>query len=172
MLLFILYENLGSLFCFYCYSVTKSCPNLCEPMNCSTPGFSVLHNLPEFVPSNQWCHPTISSSVTPFCSCLQSFPTSRSFPVSHLFTSGCQSVGASASASVLPMSVPGQFPLGLTCLISLLSKGISRVFSNTTVQFLGTQLSLWSNSHIHIDYWKIHSFEYMYLCQQDDVSAF
>ena len=101
-------------------------------------------------PLNQWCHPTISSSVIPFSSCLQSFPTSGSFPMSWLLTSGGQSTGA--SAPVLPMNIQGWFPLGLTDLISLLSKGFSRVFSRTTVQkhqFFGSQPSLWSNSHIH-----------------------
>ena len=103
-------------------------------------------------PSSQWCHPTISSSVVPFSSCLQSFPASRSLPMSQLFTSGSQSIGVSASASVLPINIQDRFPLGWTGWISLQSKGLSRVFSNTTVQkhqFFGTQLSLWSNSHIH-----------------------
>ena len=91
------------------------------------------------------CHPTISSSVVSFSSWLQSFQTSGSFPMSQFFTSGGQSTGVSASASVLPMNIQDLFPLGLTCLISLQSKGLSKVFSNTTVQkhqFLGTQLSL------------------------------
>ena len=103
-------------------------------------------------PLSQWCHPTISSSVILFSSCLQSFPASGSFPVSQLFTSGGQSTGASASASVLPMSGQDWFPLGLTDLISLQSKGLSRVFSNTTAQkhqFFSAQLSLWSHCHIH-----------------------
>ena len=82
---------------------------------------------------NWWCHPTISSSVVPFCSCLQSFPASGSFPMSWLFASDCQSIGASASASVLPMSIQNWFPLGLTSLVFLQSKGLLRVFSNTTV---------------------------------------
>ena len=102
-------------------------------------------------PLSQWCHPTISSSVIPFSSCLQSFPASGSFPVSWLFTSGGQSTGVSASASVLPMNIQDWFPLGLTGLISLQSKRLSRVFSNTTVpqhQFFGAQPSLCSNSHI------------------------
>ena len=85
-------------------------------------------------PSSQWCHPTISSSVVPFSSCLQSFPASRSFPMSQLFTSGSQRIGVSASAPVLPMNIQDWFPLGLTGLISLQSQGLSRVFSNTTVQ--------------------------------------
>ena len=102
-------------------------------------------------PSNLWCHPTISS-VIPFSSCLQSFPASGSFLMSELFTSGGQSSGTSASASVLPVNIHGWFHLGLTGLISLQSKGLSRVFSNITVwkhQFFGTQLSLSSNSRIH-----------------------
>ena len=104
-------------------------------------------------PSSQWCHPTTSSSVGPFSSCLQSFPASGSLPMSQFFTSAGQSVGASASASVLPMNIQDWLPLGLTALISLQSKGLSRVFSNTTVQnhqFFGAQLSLRSNSHIHL----------------------
>ena len=103
-------------------------------------------------PSSWCCHPTISSSIIPFSSCLQSFSASESFLMSWLFASGGQSIGASASASVLPMNIPDWFPLGLTGLISLQCKGLSRVFSNTTVQqhqFFSTQLSLWSNSHIH-----------------------
>ena len=87
-------------------------------------------------PLSQWCHPTTSSSVVPFSSCLQSLPASGSFPMSHLFASGHQSIGASASASVLRMSIQGWFPLGLTGLISLQSKGLLRVFSRTTVQKL------------------------------------
>ena len=103
-------------------------------------------------PSGQWCHPTISSSVVPFPSCLQSSSASGSFPMNWLFTSGDQSIGASDLASVLPMTIQDWFPLGLTGWISLQSKGLSRVFSNTTVQkhqFFNSKLSLWSNSHIH-----------------------
>ena len=101
-------------------------------------------------PSSWWCYPSISSSVIPFYSPLQSFPASGSFPVSNVFPSGGQSIGA--SAPVLPMNILGWFPLGLTGWISLKSKELSRVFSNTTVQkhqFFGAQLSLWSNSRIH-----------------------
>ena len=96
-------------------------------------------------PWSQWCHPTISFSVIPFSSHLQSFPASGSSPMSQFFKSGGQNSGASASASVLPMNIQGWFPLQLTGLISLLSKGLSRVFSNNTVQkhqLFGTQLSL------------------------------
>ena len=102
-------------------------------------------------PLSQWCHPNISSSVVPFFFCLQSFPASESFPMSRLFASGDQSIGASASTSVLPMTILVWFPLGLTGLISLLSKGLSRVFSSITVrkgQFFSSQPSLWSNSHL------------------------
>ena len=102
-------------------------------------------------PLSRWCHPTISSSIIPF-SCLQSFPASGSFHMSQFFASSGQSIGVLVSASVLPMSIQDWFPLGWTGWISLQSKGLSRVFSNTTVQkhqFLGTQLSLSSNSHIH-----------------------
>ena len=103
-------------------------------------------------PLNRWCHPTILSSVVPFSSCLQSFPASGSFLMSQLFASGGQSIGVSASSSVLPMNIQDWFTLVLTGLISLLSKGLSRVFSNTTVQkhqLFSALPSSWSNSHIH-----------------------
>ena len=102
-------------------------------------------------PLSWWCHSTILSSVVAFSSCLQSFPASGSFPKSWLFASGVQSIKASVLASVLPVNSQGWFPLGLTGLISLLTKGLSRVFSSTTIQkhlFFGAQPSLWSNSHI------------------------
>ena len=101
-------------------------------------------------PLSEWCHPAISSSVVPFSSCLQSFPAWGSFLMSWLFASGSQSIGASASA--LSMNIQDWFPLEFTGLISFLSKKLSRVFSNTTVQkhqFFGAQPSLWFNSHIH-----------------------
>ena len=103
-------------------------------------------------PSSWWCHPAISFSVVPLSSCPQSLPTSRSFPMRQLFTWGGQSIGVSASASVLPVNTQNWSPLGWTGWISLQSKRLSRVFSNTTVpkhQFFGTQLSSQSNSHIH-----------------------
>ena len=103
-------------------------------------------------PLSQWCHPAISSSVVPFSSCPQSLPASESFPMSQLFTWGGQSTGVLASASVLPMNTQDWSPLGWTGWISLQSKGLSRVFSNTTVQkhqFFSVQLSSQSNSHIH-----------------------
>ena len=103
-------------------------------------------------PLSRWCHPTISSSVIPFFSCLQYFPASGSFPMSQLFASGGWSIGVSALASVLPMIIQDWFPLGWIGWISLQSKGHSRVFSNITVQkhqFFSTQPSSQSNSHIH-----------------------
>ena len=117
------------------------------PCPSPTPG---VH--PNPCPSSRWCHPTISSSVVPFSSCPQSFPASRSFQMSQFFTWGGQTIGVSALTSVLPMNTQDWSPLGWTGWISLLSKGLSRVFSNTTVQkhqFFGAQLSLQSNSHIH-----------------------
>ena len=107
---------------------------------------------PNSRPLSQWCHPTISSSVFLFSSCPQSFPASQSFQVSQLFESAGQNIGLSASTSVIPVNSQDWSPLGWTGWISLQSKGLSRVFSNTTVQkhqFFGTQLSLQSNSTIH-----------------------
>ena len=140
------------------------------PCPSPTPGACTISS-----PSSQWCHPTIASSVVPFSSCLQSFPASGSFPMSQFFASGGQSIGISASASVLPMNIQDWFSLGQTGWISLQSKGLSRVFSNTTVQkyqLFSVQLSLQSNSHIWKvkrnqraswwkwkDIWKNHSFD-------------
>ena len=112
-------------------------------------------------PLSRWCHPTISSSVVPFSSCPQSFPASGPFPMSQLFAWGGQSIGVSASTSVLPMNTQDWSPLGRTGWISLQSKGFSRVFSNTTVQkhqFFGAQTSSQSNSHIH-------TWPQSYICQ-------
>ena len=108
-------------------------------------------NLLKLHPSSRWCHPTISSSVVPF-SRLQSFPASGSFQISQFFASGVQSNGVSASASDLPVNIQDRFPLAWTGWISLQSKGLSRIFSNTTVQkhqFFSVQPSLWFNSHMH-----------------------
>ena len=129
-------------------SVTSLCPTLQShelhhtrpPCPLPTPG---VHTNP--CPSSRWCHPTISSSVIPFSSRFQSFPASGSFQMSQLFASGGQSIGVSASTSVLPMNTQDWSPLGWTGWIPLQSKGLSRVFSNTTVQkhqFFGAQLSL------------------------------
>ena len=116
---------------------------------CSSPTPRVY---PNSCPLSRWCHATISSSLIPFPSHLQSFLASGSFLMSQLFTSGCQSIGVSASTSVLSMNIQDWSPLWWTGWISLQSKRLSRVFSNTTVQkhqFFSSQFSLWSNSHIH-----------------------
>ena len=131
-------------------SVAQSCPTLQphEPQHTRPPCQSPTPRVhPNTCPLSRWCHPTISSSVIPFSSCPQSFPASGSFQMSQLFASGGQSIGASASASVLPMNIQDWFPLGWSVWISLQSKGLSRVFSNTAVQkhqFFSAQ----SNSHI------------------------
>ena len=126
-------------------SVTQACLTFCNPTDYSMPSLPVHHHLLELAQTHvQWCHPTISSSVDSF-SRLQSFPASGSFPISQFFSSGGQSIGA----SVLPMNIQDWFSLGWSGWISLQSKGLSRVFSKTTVQkhpFFCAQLSLWSNS--------------------------
>ena len=139
----------------FCCSVAKSCLTLCkQPHGLQHARFPCLSLSPgvcsNSCPLSWWCYLTISSSAALFF-CLQSFPESKSFPVSWLFTSGSQSIRASALASVLPVNMQGWFPLGLTGLISLQSKGLSRVFSSATVwkhQFFGAKPPLWSNSHI------------------------
>ena len=119
-------------------SVAQLCPTLCDPIEphharppCPSPTAGVH---PNPCPSSQWCHPTISSSVVPFSSCPQSFPASGSFQMNWLFASGGQTIGVSASTSVLPMNTQDWSPLGWTGWISLQSKGLSRVFSNTIFQ--------------------------------------
>ena len=129
-------------------SVARSCPTHAR-LPCPSPTPRVCSSS---CPSSRWCHPTISSSVVPFSSRLRSFPASGYFPMSRFFASGGQSIGVSASASVLPVNIQDWFPLGWTGWTSLLSKGLSRVSSNTTVkkhQFFGAQLSSQSNSRIH-----------------------
>ena len=135
-----------------CWSVTKLCPTLCNPMNCSAPDFPFLHYLPEFVqtrvhwisvPSNNHlilCHPHLHLPSI--------FPSIRVFSIESALH---RSIAASASASVLPMNIQTWFPLGLTSWISLLSKGLPKVFSSNTLQkhqFFSAQSSLWSNFHI------------------------
>ena len=146
--------------------VDRSCPTLCDPMDCSTPGLPVCHQLLKFTQTHvHWVGDAIqplSSSVIPLSSCLQSFPASRSFQRSQFFASGGQAIRVSASASVLPMNTQDWFPLGWTGSITSQSKGLSGVFSNTTVQkhqFVGAQLSSQSNSYIHTDHWKNHSLD-------------
>ena len=147
-------------------------------MDCSMPGFPVLDYFTEFAQTHvHWVSDAIQPSYPlPSSSCLQSFPESGSFPVSQLFTSGDPSIGVSASASVLPVNIQGCFPLRLTGgLISLLSKGLLRIFSSTTVgkhQFFSASPSLWSNFHICTWLLENHSFHYTDLCRQSDASAF
>ena len=174
--------------------LTQSCPTLCDLMTCSMAHFLVHYQLLELAQTH--VHLVVddiqpSHSFIPFSSCLQSFPASGSFPRSQ-FTSGGQNIGVSASASILPMNIQDWFPLRWTGLISLQSKGLSRVFSSTTVQkhqFFAAQLSTVTLTRasfvskvmslalsstltsIH-DYWKNHSFDYMDLCWQSNVCAF
>ena len=161
-----------------CCSVTQLCLTLCDPMGCTMPGFPVFHQLLELAQTYvYWVNDVIQPShpVTHFSSCLHSFPASGSFLVSRNFASGRQSIVASASGSVPSMNIQDWFPLGLTDLIFLLSKGLSRVFSNTTVQthqFFGAQPYLWANSHIHAWLLENHRFDCMDLCWQCNVSVF
>ena len=141
---------LGSVHCFSQFSsVAQSCLTLWNPIDCRMPRPPCPSPTPRVYSKScllsQWCHQAISSSVVPFSSCLQSFPPSVSFQMSQFFTSGGQSIGVSASASIIPINIQDLFPLWWTGWISLQSKGLSRVFSNTTVQkhqFFGAQLFL------------------------------
>ena len=138
-----------------CCSLAQSCPTLCDPMDCRMPGFPVLHRLLKIAQTHvYWISDAIQpshplSSLSP--PALKSFQASGSYPMNWLFASGVKGIGASASALFLPMNIQNLFPLGLTGLISLQSKGVSRVFSNTTFQKhqFFSDPSLWSNSHIH-----------------------
>ena len=154
----ILITVLGGRYLFYTNEEVQSVQSLSCVQLFATPWTAACQASPSLracsnsYPSSQWCNPTISSSVVPFSSCLQSFPALGSFQMSQLFTSGGQSIGVSASASVLPMNIQDWSPLGWPGWISLQSKGPSKVFSNTIVhkhQFFSNHPSLWSNSHIH-----------------------
>ena len=124
-------------------------------------------------PSSQWCHPDISSSVVPFSSCPQSLPASGSFPMSQLFAYSGQSTGVSASPSVLPENTQDSSPLGWTGWISLQSKGVSRIFSNTTFKSINFSAPSFLHSPTSIyDYWKNHSLDQTDLCWQSNVSSF
>ena len=144
-------------------------------MRQASPSITNSRSYPNSCPLSQWCHLTMSSSATLFSFCLQSFPALGSFPMSQLFTSGGQSIGASTSASIPPMNIQGWFPLGLTGLISLQSKGLSRVFSRTTTHnsilwcsvFFMVQLS-----YPYMTTGKTIALTLKDLCQQSDVSAF
>ena len=160
-----------------CCSVVNLCLTLCDPMGCSSPGFPVLHYLPEFAQTHA---PWVSDATQPshpLSSLLllhSVFPSIRVFSNELALRIRWQNVGASASASILPMNIQGWFPLRLTGLI-LQSKGLSGVFSSSTVlkhQFLIAQPSFWFNSHICTWLLENHSFDNRNLCQQSDVSAF
>ena len=156
-----------------CCSVAKSCPTLCKPTDCSTPGLPVLRHLPELAPTHvHWVHLIFCG---PLLLLPQSFPASGSFPMSQLFASGGQSIGVSALASVLPVNIQDWFPLQLTGLISSQSR-YSRESSPTpqlkSINFLPLSILYGPTlTSIH-DYWENHSFDYTDLCQQSDVSAF
>ena len=123
---------------FSCWVMSNSC----DPMTCSTPGFPIFHYLPEFAQTHiHWVIDAIQPSQTPFSSCSQSFPAIGSFPMTQVFASGGQSIGASVSAIVFPRNIQSWFPLGLTGLISLLSKGLSRVFSSTQFKSINSFVS-------------------------------
>ena len=150
-----------------------------DPMDCSTPCLPVPYHLPKVCPSScllhQWCHPAISSSDALFSICPQFFPASGTFPMGQLFASDDQNTEVSASASVLPMSIQGWFPLRLTGLISLLSKGLSGVFSSTTAprhRFFSTPPSFKVQLSQLCDHWGEHSLDYTDLCWQSNVSSF
>ena len=161
--------------CYCCCSVPKSCLTL-WPHDCSTSGLPVLtisQSLPSSCSLHRWSHPTISSSDALF-SCPHSLPASGTFPVSHLFASDDQNTEASASASVLPVNIQGWSPLRLTGLISLLSKGLSEVFSSTTVQrhrFFGILLLYGPALTTVHDHCEDHSLDYTDLCRRGNVSA-
>ena len=159
--------------------VTQSCPALCEPMDCRMPGFPVHHQVPELAQTHvHWVGDAIQPSHPLSSPSPPAFNLSQHwvfFTMSQFFTSGGQSIGVSVSASVLPVSIQDWFPLGWTGLISLQSKGLSRVFSNTTVQSISSlALSfLYSPTLTSIrDYWKNHNFDWMDLCWQSNVFAF
>ena len=163
----------------YCCSFAKSCLTHCNPMNCSKPGFPVLHCLPEFAQTHvHWVGDTIQSSrllSPPSSSALNLSQHQGLFLMSRLLAAGGQSIAASASASVLSMTTQDWFPLELTGLISMLSKECSRVFSSTTIrkhQFFGIQPSYGPILTSVHDYWKNYTFDYMDFSQQSNVSAF
>ena len=136
------------------FSSVAQCLTLCDPVDFSMPGMPC--------PLSQWCHSTILSSIVPFSFHLQSFPASGSFQMSQLFASGGQSIGVSTSTSVLPMNIQDWFPLGWTGWISLQSKGLSRVFSNTTIQkhqFFGLSFLYSPTLTSTHDHWENHSLD-------------
>ena len=164
-----------------CCSVAQSCPTLCDPMDCSTPGLPVRQYLPKFAQTHvYWVNDAIQPShpVVPISSCLQSLPASGSFPVSQFFASSGQSIRV--SATILPVNIQSWFPLGLTGLISLLFQEFSRVFSSTIVwkhQVLRcSDFFIVQFSHLYMTIGKTIALTMWYsdiaLCWQNDVYAF
>ena len=160
------------------FSQQVTCKTLCNPINYSTPGFPVPHHFPEFAEVHvHWISDAIQPShpLSPSSSCPQSFPASGSFPVSQLFASGGQNIGASASASALAKSIQGWFPLRLTCLISLIPRNAQESFPAPQLEII-ISLVLCCLSCLAVtsirDHWNNHSFDYMDLCWQSDVLAF
>ena len=166
--------------CCCCCSITKSCPIICDPMHCCMPGFPVLHCFLEFAqicPSSRWCHPTISSSVTPFSSRLQSFPASESFQISQFFPSGGQSIGVLAATSVFPMNIKDWFPLGNGLVGTPFCPKDSQETSSTSqfksIDSLALSFLYYVQlSHPHMNTRKTNSFDEMDLFRQSNVSAF
>ena len=162
-------------------SVSQSCPTLCDPRDCSTPGLPIHHQIPEFTQTHvrrvgdaiQPSHPLLSPSPPTFN--LSQHQESASFPMSQFFASGGQSIGVSASTSVLPMNIQDWFPLEWTGWISFQSKGLSRAFSNTQFKSINSpRLSFLYSPTLtsRHDYWKSHSFDKTDLCWQSNVSLF
>ena len=166
---------------YCCCSVAKLCPTLCNPMNCSTPGFLVLHYLPEFAQTHvhrvsDAIHPTISSSVVSFSSCPQSFPASGSFPMSWFFASGGQSIGVSASIISPSNEYSGLISFridwfGLLAVQETLKSLFQHHSSKASILRCSALLNGPTLTSIH-DYWKNHSFDYTDLCWQKNISAF
>ena len=157
-------------------SITQSCPTLCDPHGLQHTRLPYLSPTPgacsNSCPLSQWYHPTISSSVVPF-SCLQSFPASRSFLRSQLFTSGGQSIGASASSSFFLVNIQGWFPLGFADLVSCSPRETLKSSPVPQFESINSTLSLYGPTLIFIhDPWKNHSFDYTDFCRQSNVSAF
>ena len=162
-----------------CCSVAKLFLTLCDPLGLQHARLLCPPGSPRACsnscPLSRWCYPTISSSANPFSFCLQTFPAPGPFPTTQFFASGSQSIGASASATILPMNIQDWFLLKLTGLVILLSKGLSRVFSNTIIwkHHSLALILLCDTTHTSVhDYWKNHGFNDMNLCWQSDVPAF
>ena len=168
-------QNCYGFWIYHCRSVAQLCLTLFDLMDCSTLGFlsfSIFRSLLKSCPLSWWCHPTISSWAGPFSYCPQSFPISGSFPMSRLFVSGAQSIGASASASVFPINIQGWFPLGFDLLVvqGTLKSSLEPQFKNINSSVLSLLYGPTLTS-VH-DYWRNHRFDYSDLCWKSNVSPF